>query len=83
MASHLVQQGLQSLQTDRQTTLLSSVAIGCIQLVVRCGLTVTTGTIVIIYYYYYCYYYYYYYYYYYIRLTAYFQDNLDKPAPDR
>jgi len=26
-------------------------------------------------------YYYYYYYYYYIRLTAFFQDNLSKPAP--
>jgi len=27
--------------------------------------------------------YYYYYYYYYIRLTAFFQDNLGKPAPER
>jgi len=26
---------------------------------------------------------YYYYYYYYIRLTAFFQDNLGKPAPER
>jgi len=28
-------------------------------------------------------YYYYYYYYYYIHLTAFFQDNLGKPAPER
>ena len=27
--------------------------------------------------------YYYYYYYYYIRLMAFFQDNLGKPAPER
>jgi len=29
------------------------------------------------------YYYHYYYYYYYICLTAFFQDNLGKPAPER
>jgi len=29
------------------------------------------------------YYYYYYYYYYYICLTAFFQDNLGNPAPER
>jgi len=27
--------------------------------------------------------YYYHYYYYYIHLSAFFQDNLDKPAPER
>jgi len=31
----------------------------------------------------YYYYYYYYYYYHYIRLTAFFQDHLGKPAPER
>ena len=32
---------------------------------------------------YYYYYYYYYYHYYYIRLTAFFEENLGRPAPER
>ena len=44
---------------------------------IYCKIRLVRSGIVLLYY---CYYYYYYYY---IHLTAFFQDNLGKPAPER